>query len=126
MYTVPLGGGTVKITFFSSTNEVLTELGSRIKAARIAMPATQKEMAEMTTLSQRTISNLETGKDVSFSTVIEVLRALGQLQSLELMIPEQEPRPSQIAALGKPRERARSKKKKTPETQSGWKWGDER
>ena len=85
----------LKITFYSSTNEVLKELGSRIKAARIAMQTTQKEMAERTNLSQRTISNLENGKDVSFSTVIEVLRELGQLQSLEVMIPEQGIRPSQ-------------------------------
>jgi transcriptional regulator with XRE-family HTH domain len=115
----------MKITFYSSTNEVLSELGSRIKTARIAMPATQKEMAAMTNLSQKTISNLENGKDVSFSTVVEVLRALGQLQSLELMIPEQGLSPSQIAALGKPRERASSKSKEKPEAQSGWKWGDE-
>ena len=54
-----------------------------------------------------------------------VLRALGQLQSLELMIPEQGPRPSEIAALGKPRERAGRKAKGKPEAQSGWKWGDE-
>ena len=79
----------------------------------------------MTNLSPKTISNLETGKDVSFSTVVEVLRALGQLQSLELMIPEQGLSPSQIAALGKPRERASSKAKEKPEAQSGWKWGDE-
>lgn len=115
----------MKITFYSSTDEVLSEIGSRIKAARIAMPATQKEMAELTNLSQRTISNLETGKDVSFSTVIEVLRALGQLQSLELMIPEQGLRPSQIVELGKPRERASSRAKGKPEQQTGWKWGDE-
>ena len=59
----------MKITFYSSTNEVLSEIGSRIKAARIAMPATQKELAELTNLSQRTISNIETGKDVSFSSL---------------------------------------------------------
>ena len=124
MYTEYGGGVFMKITFYSSTPEVLAEIGSRIKAARIAMPATQKEMAEMTNLSLRTISNLESGKDVSFSTVIEVLRALGQLQSLELMIPEQGPRPSEIAALGKPRERAR-KKADTAALETGWKWGDE-
>lgn len=32
-----------------------------------------------------------TGKDVSFSTVIEVIRALGQFQSLEVMLPESDP-----------------------------------
>ena len=48
----------MKITFYASTNEVLSELGRRIKAARIALPATQKEMAEMTNLSQKTIRRL--------------------------------------------------------------------
>ena len=112
----------MKITFYSSTTEVLAELGSRIKAARISMSVTQKDLAGMTNLSQRTISNLETGKDVSFSTVIDVLRALGQIQSLDIMIPEQGLRPSQIIELGKPRERARKKK---AERQEKWKWGDE-
>lgn len=115
----------MKISFYSSTSEVLSELGSRMKSARIAIPATQKELAEMTNLSQRTISNLETGKDVSFSTVIDVLRALGQLQSLELMIPEQGPRPSEFVSLGKKRERVRNNKKTPGQVQSGWKWGDE-
>ena len=116
----------MKITYYTSTNEVLSELGQRIKAARIAMPATQKEMAAMTDLSPKTISNLETGKDVSFATVVEVLRALGRLQSLDLMIPEPGPSPSQLAALGKQRERASSKASRKPEAQSGWKWGDEK
>ena len=90
----------MKIMYYSSTNEVLSELGGRIKAARIAMDVTQKEMARLTNLSQRTISNLENGKDVSFSTVIDVLRALGQLQNLDIIIPERGPRPSEIAAAG--------------------------
>ena len=116
----------MKISFYSSTSEVLTEIGRRVKAARIAMPATQKELAEMTNLSLRTISNLETGRDVSFSTVIDVLRALGQLSSLEIMIPEQGPRPSEIAALGKRRERVRSRAKTPSQPPAAWKWGDEK
>lgn len=114
----------MKITHYSSTDEVLKEIGSRIKAIRIAIPLTQKEIADLTNLSQRTISSLENGNDVSFSTLIEVLRALGQLQSMELAVPEQGIRPSQIAEIGKPRVRA-SKKKKKSEKSSEWKWGDE-
>ena len=114
----------MKITLYSSNDEVLKELGRRLKAIRIDMSITQKEMAEMTNLSIHTISNLELGKDVSFSTVISVLRALGQLQNLELMIPEQSIRPSQIAAMGKARERAARKKKKSTD-KSSWAWGDE-
>ncbi len=116
----------MKILFYSSTNEVLMEMGNRIKAARIDMEITQKEMAERTNLSLGTISNLETGKDVSFSTVIEVLRVLNQLQNMEMMIPEYRIRPSQIAELGKARERVRKKKTESQERSSGWKWGDEK
>ena len=115
----------MKMMPYSSTSEVLAELGQRVKALRIALPATQKELAEMTNLSLKTISNLENGKDVSLSTMIEVLRALGRLQSLELLIPEQGLRPSEIVALGKTRERASSRQKKDAIT-SGWKWGDEK
>ena len=115
----------MKITSYASNREVLSEMGRRIKTARIALPATQKEMAESTGISQRTISNLETGKDVSFSTVIEALRFLGQLQNLEAMIPDEGLRPSQIVALGKPRERAGRKSKEKNQQQFGWKWGDE-
>ena len=74
------------------------------------MPLTQHDLAKPTNLSQRMISSLENGNDVSFSTIIEVLRALGRLQSLESMIPEQVIRSSQNAKLGKPRERSRPKK----------------
>lgn len=116
----------MRINAYSSKDEVLTEIGERIKASRISMSISQKEMAERTNLSQRTISNLENGKDVSFSTIIEVLRELGQLQSLELMIPAQVIRPSQIVELGKPRERVSSKRKQKEKIATTWKWGDEK
>ena len=115
----------MKITYFSSTEEVLLEIGGRIKAARIEQSITQKELAEMTNLSQRTISNLETGKDISFSTVIDVLRTLGQLQRIELMLPEQTIRPSQIVRLNKYRKRVSTKTRNQNTTERGWKWGDE-
>ena len=114
----------MKIQFYSSTEEILRELGSRLKAIRIERMMTQEELAEQTNLARRTISNLESGKDISFATVIEVMRALGQLQNLDLLVPEQTVRPSQLLTQKKPRERATSKKYR-PDTQSGWKWGDE-
>ncbi len=115
----------MKINYYSSTSEVLLEIGRRVKSSRIDMSITQREMAEITNLSVRTISNFETGKDVSFSTVIEVLRVLGQLQSLDIMIPEQMIRPTQVMALGKERERVSSKRSEKKSTSSDWRWGDE-
>lgn len=120
----PTGVRTVKIDYFSSTQEVLKEIGRRIKKTRIAMSVTQEEMAERTALSKRTISNLETGKDVSLSTLIDILRAENLLQNMDLITPDEGIRPSQIVALGKMRERVRNGKQ--PGTgKTEWKWGDE-
>ncbi len=116
----------MKITISSSTEEVLCEVGKRIKAARINANMTQRQMAENTGLSLKTVSNLENGKDVSFSTVIDVLRAMGNLQSLDVVLPENVVRPSQIVQMGKSRERVRSRKLRVAEAESGWKWGDEK
>ena len=114
----------MKIDYFSSTQEVLKEIGRRIKKTRSAMSVTQEEMAERTALSKRTISNLETGKDVSLSTLIDILRAENLLQNMDLITPDEGIRPSQIVAFGKMRERVRNEKQ--PGTgQTEWKWGDE-
>lgn len=111
----------MKLTNTSSNIEIKKELGSRIKNLRIQMNMTQKDLAARTALSLHTISNLENGNDVSFTTLIEVLRELGQLQTLDLLVPEVTLRPSQLQKSEKPRERA-SRKKSEP---SVWKWGDE-
>lgn len=114
----------MKILYYSPTDEVLGELGKRIKALRVSVPLTQQELAEKAGLSKRTISSLESGSDVSFSTVVEVLRVLGKLQILDSLLPEQQIRPSQIVSGGKVRERA-TKKLKEEADKTGWKWGDE-
>lgn len=114
----------MRIDYYSSTNDVLIEMGRRIKAERIEMSVTQKELAEMVNVSEKTISNAENGKDVSFSTIIDILRAMGKLQSLDVILPETQIRPSQIMALGKPRERV--KKSAKYRNDSDWKWGDEK
>lgn len=112
----------MKILPYSSAEEVLSEIGKRFKALRISIPLSQAQVSDLTGISVRTIVNLEAGKDVSFSTIIAVMRALGILQSLDAAIPEQDIRPSQILELGKPRVRVR-KKNSEP---TAWKWGDEK
>ena len=69
----------MKINYYSGTDEIMTELGARIRSARVDMNITQDMIAERTNLSKRTISNLENGKDVSLHTLIEVLRALDRV-----------------------------------------------
>lgn len=114
----------MKISYYSSIVEIQKELGFRVKSARIDKQLTQEGLAAQAGVSPKTISNLETGKDVSFKTVIEVLRALGFLQNMDLLLPEQIIRPSQLAEMGKKRERAPRQKKE--KDHADWTWGDEK
>ncbi len=113
----------MKITYYSSTTEILTEFGNRVKTLRLSENMTQKELAERAGLSVRTLVNMESGKETSFSTVIAVLQVLNRVESIDLLIPEQETRPNAYLVREKAPERARKKKETKPKT--GWKWGDE-
>ncbi len=115
----------MKINYYSGTDEIMTELGARIRSARVDMNITQDMMAERTNLSKRTISNLENGKDVSLHTLIEVLRALDRVQGFDALIPEVTFRPSQMLSEMKPRERA-SAARTDKAGKGSWKWGDEK
>ena len=115
------------ITDYSSTEEVMRELASRIRDTRVDMAVTQKELSEMANCSLRTITNLEAGRDVSFATVIDVLRALNLLQNMDLVIPAGDTRPMIILErqnAGAAARRRVSKRKRVSE--DTWKWGDEK
>ena len=110
------------ITELSSDAYILRELGARIRTARIDRPFTQAELAAHAGVSLSTVAKLERGEDVRFSSVLDILRALGMLASVNALVPEATPRPSELATLGKARQRARSTKHSPSKT---WKWGDE-
>ena len=110
------------ITALSSNEQALRELGTRIRAARIDMPLTQAELAARAGVALSTVAKLERGEDTRLSSMLDILRALGMLGALDTLVPEATPRPSDLAKLGKPRQRARHHKTPTP---SAWKWGDE-
>jgi len=104
--------------------QVLQELGARIRLARINTPLTQAELAERAGVSLRTVSNLERGRDVNVSSLLDLLRALGMLDNAEMLVPPAQPRPTDIAKLGKERQRATSRAARKAATGT-WKWGDE-
>lgn len=110
------------ITELSSNKHILGELGTRIRAARIDMSLTQAELATRAGVSLSTVAKLERGEDVRLSSVLDTLRALGILASVNALVPETAPRPSELATLGRTRQRARSTRQKKSKT---WKWGDE-
>ncbi len=97
------------------------ELRERMKLYRIYSPMTQKELAEKSGVSERSISRFENGEDISLSNFAKLLRSLGLENNLLLLVPDQKDRPSFY--LEQPKVRARSRKKSAKQT---FKWGDEK
>lgn len=100
------------------------ELGRRIQETRIAASLTQKELAERAGISLSTLVRLESGESVRFEYVLNTLRVLNLLSNIDLLVQEQEMRPSDLLDYGKKRKRVRIASKKNP-LRKPWKWGDE-
>jgi putative transcriptional regulator len=100
---------------------VAEELGSRIRTARLNANLSQAELAKKTGLSIKAIVNTEKGKS-QLETVITVLQGLNLAGQLDLLIPNQEISPLQLAKLkGRQRQRAsRSRTKKHDEDITTW------
>ncbi len=100
---------------FSAFNDQILakELGRRLQALRLAANWSQAELAAKAGLSTPSLSHLEDGKGTQFSSVLRVLRALNQLDNLELAFPESKPGPLALLKLqGKTRRRASGKRLK--------------
>lgn len=108
----------------TSNENVLAELGKRIRAARIDTPLTQRELADRAGISLKTLSNIETGHDSNVSSLLSLLRALGLLANADVLVPTAVTRPSEIAEMGHGRQRATSPNRR-PVAADAWKWGDE-
>lgn len=70
--------------------EVLERIGARLKDIRIAQNVKQKDLAERSGLSNFSISQMETGHNTSLQSLIQVLRALGQMEMLAPLLRERE------------------------------------
>lgn len=112
------------ITEYASNMEIQRDLGQRIKSLRLSMNITQAELARRAGISLKTVGNLESGKDVSLRVLIEALRVLGIAGRMELLIPQEEMRPSQVYYAQEVRKRA-GRQAITVQEKPEWKWGDE-
>ncbi len=72
--------------YIASDSSILKELGERLRKLRLRKNITQEDLAERTLLSVGTIKSLEAGKG-KLSTLIAVLRELGELDQLDQFIP---------------------------------------
>jgi len=102
---------------YSLTDEQLVkQMGQRIRALRLRKNTTQASVAKQSGLSLNTIKSLEAGKG-KLSSLIAVLRTLQELEHLNQFIPEIKVSPMQLLKLrGKKRERASRKRTKKGES----------
>ena len=66
---------------------IIMELGKRIRHKRIQKRYTQAELAERAGISMYTLQKMEQGLSYNVSTLIQVLRALNELDQLEHILP---------------------------------------
>lgn len=95
-----------------STSELITVLGKRFKQYRIRMQMTQEEIAEMSGVSAITIHRFENGlsRNVSLSVFLLLLKALGQTENIDRLLPELETSFYQYSDTNKKIQRIRHQK----------------
>lgn len=91
---------------------------------RINYPLTQKELADKTGISLRSITRFENGEDITLSNFIKLVDALDLTENMKCLIPDQSKRPSAYLEVGYKRQRAVTKKNRD-KTNKKFKWGDE-
>ena len=103
----------------------LAELGRRLARARIERDLTQAQLAYEAGLSRPTIVRLEGGAPVTTPALLRVLRALGLLDRLDLLVPEQAVSPIDLLErAGRERKRVR-RSRRTAGDAPAWTWGDD-
>jgi putative transcriptional regulator len=107
--------------YLLSDQNLLAELGNRLKSARINRNISQRELAMNAGITSRTVHNAEEGRPVSIKVWIAIMRALGVLDQLDNFLPIQQISPVMLSeAQGKQRKRASKKRTLTKKDESEW------
>jgi transcriptional regulator with XRE-family HTH domain len=95
-----------------SDQGVVREIGAALRRMRLRQNLTQLDLAERAGIDRLTLGKFENGQPVSLLTFIQILRALGQLETLSDFEEQPVTSPLQAARLqGKPRRRASGKRR---------------
>lgn len=97
----------------ATTEEILEELGARLRRYRLQQNRTVAEIAELSGLSRVTVERAERGSHPTLETVIRILRALGRVESLNAFLPPPLVSPLELAQMSG-RERKRAGTPRTP------------
>ncbi len=110
-------------------SNILEELGERVARHRLNKNLTQEELARQAGIGSATLKRIERGStSTQIINLINVLRALGLDQNLELLVPDVPPSPVQLANLQKKTLRQRARKKRKAPLNSDpptWRWADD-
>lgn len=105
-----------------SSKMIVQMISERVKAYRIEYPMTQKDLAQKTGVSLRSIQNFERGSDIQFSNLIKILKGLGLADNLLMLVPDVSKKPSMYLQPYKKKTRA---SRIAEEGNANFKWGDE-
>jgi transcriptional regulator with XRE-family HTH domain len=98
---------------FQTPEELLKELGTRLRAIRIHRSLEQTEVAARAGVALRTLRALELGQGSTTETLVRVLKALGALDGLEALAPTPTISPLALLKLPRPRQRVRNPQKRS-------------
>ena len=92
-----------------SEPDIIRILGERFKDYRLSVRLTQRELAEKTGLSHKTISLFESGRgrNITLQNFLTLLRAVGMLQNIGELLPELPSSPYLIQSQMKRKSRIR-------------------
>ncbi len=115
----------MKISAQIPDQALLVELGGRLTAARLAQNLTQAALAERAGVAKRTVERLESGAVATqLSGFLRVCRALGLIEGLETLVPEQAASPMAQLKLQRYKRQRASKAKVTEAKPRKWTWGE--
>lgn len=126
----------MKLTEFHTDEQILQELGTRLKTERIRQKMTQETFAKNCGVAKSTVERFEKGESVQLANLLKMLRTLHQLSGIELLLPVTEPSPMEYLYAKNPKEpeRYREVREKTSEygnsssvkTTENFIWGEDK
>jgi transcriptional regulator with XRE-family HTH domain len=89
-----------------SPDEIVADLGERLRALRLGADLTQAAVADKAGVSERSLRDLESGQGSTVETLVRVLKALGVQDLIGAIAPRPAISPMQLLQKKTPRRRA--------------------
>src|SRR5690606_40745277 len=96
---------TMKLQDLDTDEQVLAELGRRLKTRRVRSRLSQEALADRALLSRTTVSKIENGHVTQTPELIRLLRELGYLEALDRAIADEPARDRKSVVEGKSAQR---------------------